>query len=94
MAFCCSCISLYTNCKNSKWTPEKSIISMDYDQSVSLSINKHISHQAEEKQKSHGYKNQTDMASLKNEAVSVINYISNVLAADNVHGSRTVRKSE
>ena len=47
-------------------------------------------HLAETKQKSHWYRNRTDMTSLKNEVISVINNVSNILATDSIHGSRNI----
>jgi carbonic anhydrase len=67
---------------------------VDYFQSVSHDINERVSHEAEEKQKLHGNKNQTDMTSLKNEEIHVINSVNNILTVDNIHASRRVRRSE
>jgi hypothetical protein len=46
------------------------------------------------KQKSNDYRDQTDRISLKNEVISVINNVRIILAADNMHGRRIVRRSE
>jgi hypothetical protein len=94
MVFHWSYIPLYTKSTPSKLTPENSTISVGYLQSLLHGINEHISHEAEEKQKFNGIKNQTDMTSLNNEEISVINSVNKILAVDNILGSGRVRRSE
>jgi hypothetical protein len=94
MVFHCSSVPLHRNSTDSKPTPENSTVSMDYLQSVSHDVNKHTSHEVEEKQKLYGSKNQTDMTFLKKEEISVMKNVNNILAAENTHGSRSVRRSQ
>jgi hypothetical protein len=67
---------------------------VDYLWSVSHDINKHISHEAEEKQISYGNKSQSHMSVLKNGETSVVSNVNYILAADNTCSSRSVRRSE